>query len=144
VTTTIERTVTTTTSPEKVFEYLVDFRNAEQWDSGTKSCELVSGDGGPGTVYRNVSEFAGNTVELEYTTETVDLPTFVIIGRNDTTTSHDTITVTPHGPGGSSVSYRAEFTFTGVARLAGPLMKPLLDRLGDRTAEQLKNALDRL
>jgi uncharacterized protein YndB with AHSA1/START domain len=144
VSTTIERTVTTTTSPEKVFAYLVDFTNAEQWDSGTKSCELVSGDGGPGTVYRNVSEFAGNTVELEYTTETVDLPTFVIIGRNDTTTSRDTITVTPHGPSGSTVHYRAEFTFTGVARLAGPLMKPLLDRLGDRTAEQLKNALDRL
>ena len=142
--TTIERTVTTTTSPEKVFAYLVDFTNAEQWDSGTKSCELVSGDGGPGTVYRNVSEFAGNTVELEYTTETVDLPTFVIVGRNDTTTSRDTITVTPHGTGGSTVHYRAEFTFTGVARLAGPLMKPLLDRLGDRTAEQLKSVLDRL
>ena len=63
---------------------------------------------------------------------------------NETTTSRDTITVTPHGPGGSTVHYRAEFTFTGVARLAGPLMKPLLDRLGDRTAEQLKSALDRL
>jgi uncharacterized protein YndB with AHSA1/START domain len=144
VSTTIERTVTTTTNPARVFAYLVDFRNAEQWDSGTTSCELVSGDGGPGTVYRNVSEFAGNTVELEYTTESVELPTFVIVGRNDTTTSHDTITVTPHGPVGSTVHYRAEFTFTGVARLAGPLMKPLLDRLGDRTAEQLKTTLDRL
>ena len=142
--TTIERTVTTTTSPETVFAYLVDFRNAQHWDSGTTSCELVSGAGGPGTVYRNVSEFAGNTVELEYTTETVDRPTFVIVGRNDTTTSRDTITVTPHGPGGSRVHYRAEFTFTGVARLAGPLLKPLLDRLGDRTAEQLKTTLDRL
>ena len=40
--------------------------------------------------------------------------------------------------------YRAEFTFTGLARIAGPLMKPLLDRLGDRTAEQLKSTLDRL
>jgi hypothetical protein len=31
-----------------------------------------------------------------------------------------------------------------VAKLAGPLMKPLLDRLGDKTAEQLKSSLDRL
>ncbi|HQV84038.1 MAG TPA: polyketide cyclase, partial [Ornithinibacter sp.] len=69
---------------------------------------------------------------------------FVIVGRNDTTVSHDTITVTPHGPNGSSVHYRAEFTFTGLARFAAPLMKPLLDRLGDRTAEQLKSTLDRL
>jgi uncharacterized protein YndB with AHSA1/START domain len=141
--TVIERTVTTTSPPEKVFAYLVDFRNAQEWDSGTKTCERVSGDGGPGTVYRNVSEFMGNTVELEYTAETVEQPTFVIVGHNDTTTSHDTITVTPHGSG-STVVYRAEFTFTGVARLAGPLMKPMLDRLGDKTAEQLKTSLDRL
>jgi uncharacterized protein YndB with AHSA1/START domain len=141
--TVIERTVTTTSPPEKVFPYLVDFRNAQEWDSGTKTCELVSGDGGPGTVYRNVSEFVGNTVELEYTAQTVEQPTFVIVGHNDTTTSRDTITVTPHA-GGSTVVYRAEFTFTGVAKLAGPLMKPLLDRLGDKTAEQLKSSLDRL
>jgi uncharacterized protein YndB with AHSA1/START domain len=141
--TVIERTVTTTSPPEKVFAYLVDFRNAQEWDSGTKTCERVSGDGGPGTVYRNVSEFMGNTVELEYTAETVEQPTFVIVGHNHTTTSHDTITVTPHGSG-STVVYRAEFTFTGVARLAGPLMKPMLDRLGDKTAEQLKTSLDRL
>jgi uncharacterized protein YndB with AHSA1/START domain len=141
--TVIERTVTTTSPPEKVFPYLVDFRNAEEWDSGTKTCELVSGDGGPGTVYRNVSEFVGNTVELEYTAQTVEQPTFVIVGHNDTTTSRDTITVTPHADG-STVVYRAEFTFTGVAKLAGPLLKPLLDRLGDKTAEQLKSSLDRL
>lgn len=142
--TTLERTVTTTAPPEKVFPYLVDFRNATEWDSGTVSCELVSGDGGPGTVYRNVSKFAGNTVELDYTVQEVADPVFVIVGRNHTTTSHDTITVSPTGDGGSSVVYRAEFTFTGLARFAGPVMKPLLERLGDKTAAQLRGALDRL
>ena len=96
---TIERTVTTTAAPEKVFPYLVDFRNATEWDSGTESCERVSGDGGPGTVYKNVSKFAGNTVELEYTVDAVEQPRFVIVGRNDTTTSQDTITVTPREGG---------------------------------------------
>ena len=142
--TTIERTVATTASPERVFAYLLDFRNTTEWDSGTRSCELVSGDGGPGTAYRNVSHFAGNDVELVYTVESVDEPhTFVIAGRNDSTTSHDTITVTPTD-GGSTVVYRADFTFTGLARYAAPLRKPLLDRLGDRTAAQLTSALDRL
>ncbi len=97
----------------------------------------------PGTVYKNVSTFVGNTVELEYTVDAVEQPRFVIVGRNDTTTSHDTITVTPND-GGSTVVYRADFTFTGLARFAGPLMKPLLDRLGDKTAAQLATALDRL
>ena len=139
--TTIERTVTSPAPPEKVFSYLVDFRNAEEWDSGTISCERVSGDGGVGTVYRNVSSFAGNTVELDYTVEEVAEPRFDIVGRNATTTSRDTVTVTPTPDGGSEVVYRAEFTFTGLVRFAGPVIKPLLERLGDRTAEQLEVAL---
>lgn len=140
----LERTVTTSATPDAVFPYLVDFRNATEWDSGTVSCDRVSGDGAPGTVYRNVSTFMGNEVELEYTTETVAEPQFVITGRNETTTSHDTITVTPGPAGGTTVVYRAEFTFTGLARFAGPLLKPFLEKLGNDTAAQLKSALDRL
>ena len=143
--TTIERTVSTTTPPEVVFPYLVDFRNATEWDPATRSCERVSGDGGPGTVYRTLSEFAGTEVELHYPVESVEEPSrFVVVGRNDSTTSHDTITVSPRPERGSTVVYRAEFAFTGVTKLATPIMKPLLDRLGDRTAEQLKTALARL
>ena len=142
--TTLERTVTTTAAPEVVFPWLVDFRNATAWDSGTVTCERVSGDGGPGTVYRNVSRFMGNEVELEYTTDTVDRPRFVIVGRNDTTTSHDTVTVEPGPDGGSTVTYRAEFTFSGLAKIATPLLKPFLEKLGNDTAAQLKQALDRL
>lgn len=142
MTTTVERTIHTATAPEVVFPYLVDFRNATEWDAGTVSCERVSGDGGPGTVYKNVSTFAGNTVELEYTTEKVAEPEFVIVGRNKSTTSRDTITVRPDGSG-SVVTYRADFEFTGPARFLGPIMTPLLERLGDRTATQLTEALDR-
>jgi carbon monoxide dehydrogenase subunit G len=142
MTTTVERTIRTSTSAEEVFPYLADFRNATEWDAGTVSCERVSGDGGPGTKYKNVSKFAGNTVELEYTTEEVSAPRFVIVGRNKTTTSHDTITVRPDGTG-AEVTYRADFEFTGLARFLGPVMTPLLGRLGDRTAAQLKEALDR-
>lgn len=142
MTTTVERTIRTSTSAEEAFPYLADFRNATEWDAGTVSCERVSGDGGPGTKYKNVSKFAGNTVELEYTTEEVSAPRFVIVGRNKTTTSHDTITVRPDGTG-AEVTYRADFEFTGAARFLGPLMTPLLGRLGDRTAAQLKEALDR-
>ncbi|MBM6403072.1 SRPBCC family protein [Phycicoccus sp. CSK15P-2] len=143
MTTTIERTIRTSAAPDVVFPYLVDFRNATEWDYGTVSCELVSGDGGPGTRYKNVSKFAGNTVELEYTTEQVEEPVFVITGRNDTTVSHDTITVRPDGTG-SSVTYRADFEFSGPARFLGPVITPLLNRLGDNTARTLREALDRL
>ncbi len=142
MTMTVERTISTSAAPADVLPFLADFRNATEWDAGTVSCERVSGDGGPGTVYKNVSKFAGNTVELEYTTEEIGEERFVIVGRNDTTTSHDTITVRP-AAAGSEVTYRADFEFTGMARFLGPLMTPLLERLGDRTAAQLKETLDR-
>ena len=71
-------------------------------------------------------------------------PRFIIVGRNDTTTSHDTITVTPATRAGPRSSTAPSSSFTGLARFAGPLMKPLLDRLGDKTADQLETALDRL
>ncbi|NHI18664.1 SRPBCC family protein [Phycicoccus endophyticus] len=138
----MERTITTAAPPADVLPYLADFRNATEWDAGTVSCERVSGDGGVGTRYRNVSKFAGNTVELEYTTEELGEDRIVIVGRNATTTSHDTITVRPEGTG-SAVTYRAEFEFSGMARFLGPVMTPLLERLGDRTAAQLEEVLER-
>ena len=141
--TTLRRTVRTHTPAERVFPYLADFANAAEWDSGTVSCERVSGDGGPGTVYRNRSSFAGRTVELDYTVETVTPPDIVLVGRNATTVSRDSIVVTPDGEG-CVVDYTAEFTFLGIARFLGPLMRPLLDRLGAHTAAQLRATLDGL
>ncbi len=63
MTMTVERTISTTAAPADVLPFLADFRNATEWDAGTVSRERVSGDGGPGTVYKNVSKFAGNTVD---------------------------------------------------------------------------------
>ncbi len=140
---TLHRTVTTTTPADRVFAYLADFRNAVEWDSGTVSCTRLSGEGGPGSVYRNVSRFAGREVSLDYTVLTRSAPVLVFEGRNATVLGRDTITITEHGEG-ARVDYLAEFTFSGVARWLGPLVQPLLERLGDQTAAQLTRALDAL
>lgn len=140
---TLQRTITTSTPADRVFAYLADFENATEWDSGTVSCDRVSGDGGPGTVYRNVSRFVGREVELEYTAEQVESPTLVFVGRRSGTSSRDTITVTPSGTG-SSVEYRADFEFSGAAGLLGPLLRFPLEHLANETERTLKEALDRL
>ena len=44
---TVQRTVTTSAAPAQVLPYLLDFENAVEWDYGTDSCELLSGDGSP-------------------------------------------------------------------------------------------------
>jgi hypothetical protein len=139
---TVTRTLRSRCGASRAFAYLLDFENAAEWDAGTIRCTRVGGDGGPGSVYRNVSRFAGREVELDYTVESVAEPQFVIVGRNASTTSRDTIVVTPRGEG-CEVLYRADFTFTGPARLLGPIMPLLLGRLGDATARTLREALDR-
>ncbi len=139
----LKRTITTTAAPDKVFPYLADFENAVEWDHGTVSCTRISGDGGPGTTYRNVSKFAGREVELIYTVEKLAEPTFVIVGSNATTTSQDTMVVRPNGTG-SDVIYTAKFTFSGVARVLEPFLSPFLAKLGDAVVTSMKTALDRL
>jgi carbon monoxide dehydrogenase subunit G len=141
---TLERTVHVERPIEQVFGFLIDFTNAEQWDPGTVSCTLLRGDGGVGTQYRNVSKFLGRSTELVYEVKQVDVARlFVIVGKNKTVTSTDTITVTPLRAG-TRVTYRAVFDFHGLARLAEPLLKVAIKRLGDRAEETLHESLMRL
>lgn len=139
---TVRRVVSTRTPPDVVFAYLRDFENAVEWDSGTLSCTRTSGDGGPGTRYRNVSRFMGRTVTLDYTVDRSESPTLALTGRSGGTTTVDTITVTPT-PDGSRVDYRAAFRLTGPARWVAPVVRIFLQRLADATETSLREALDR-
>jgi uncharacterized protein YndB with AHSA1/START domain len=141
---TISRTVRTDASPQQVFDYLVDFTRTEEWDPGTVTTERVSGDGGVGTRYHNVSRFLGRETELEYTVIDLEAGSLVRLrGVNDTVTATDTMRITPDGTG-SVVEYTAEFEWKGVAKVAGPLLAPALKRLGDEAEQGLQENLGRL
>lgn len=139
---TVERSVTTTRSPEDIFNYLSDFTNTEEWDPGTVSTERLSGDGSVGTTYRNVSSFMGNTTELIYTVVQKESPTiFQVQGENKTLTALDTMTFTPTTDGGTTMTYRAEFRFKGLAKLISPFLIPAFWRLGNEAEKDLKKYL---
>ena len=139
----ISRTFTTTASPEAAHAYLADFRNAEAWDPGTKTCERTSGDGGVGTTYRNVSSFLGREVELTYTTAELAAPHRVLLeGHNDSFTGHDAFEISPSGTG-SRIIYGAEMNFSGLAKIAVPLVAAYLPSLASKTVDQLRTCLDR-
>ena len=90
----MSRTFDVRPEPDLVVDYLKDFSNAEDWDPGTESC--VRTDTGPlgvGSTWHNTSRIAGLTTELDYTLQTLTHDTIVLVGRNDTATSTDTITV---------------------------------------------------
>ena len=140
----LQRTVETTASPDAVFAYLADFTTTTEWDPGTVETTRVSGDGGVGTTYRNVSSFLGRKTELTYTVTSHEPDRlFALRGENKTVVAHDTMEIAKHGSG-TRVSYTAEFEFQGVAKYVAPLLSPALKKLGDDAEQGLRTSLGRL
>ena len=140
----LERTVETTAAPSAVFAYLADFTTTTEWDPGTVETMLVSGDGGVGTTYRNVSSFLGRRTELTYTVTQHEPDRLIALrGENKSVVAHDTMAIAPNG-GGTRVTYTAEFDFQGLARFVAPLLSPALKKLGDEAEKGLRTALGRL
>ena len=140
----IERTVTVDRPLDTVFAYLSDFTTTREWDPGTVRTERVSGEGDVGTRYRNTSTFLGRQTQLDYLViERVPGQRFALRGENATVVAHDTMTFAPRGEG-TTVTYRADLEFKGVARLVAPLLAPALRKLGDEAERGLRDALMRL
>lgn len=142
---TIRRTVTAAAPVGVVYPYLADFSNAEEWDAGTVSCRRMSGDGGVGTRYENVSSFRGRESTLVYETRELDTDRKLVMrGTNKSIEAIDTMTFEPTASGGTTVTYVAEFTFQGLAKLATPFLGKPLEKLGDDAQKSMTAALARL
>lgn len=141
---TVSRTLDVTPAPEVVVPYLADFAHAEAWDPGTQRC-VRNGDGPVevGASWHNESTIAGVSTELTYTLEELTRSRIVLVGRNETATSTETIDVTPRD-GGSTVVYTNELTFHGAAKLAAPLGKLVFEKVGNDLVGQLTSVLDGL
>lgn len=141
---TVSRTFSVAAPPRTVIAYLTDFAHAAEWDAGTESC--TQNGAGPvevGTTWHNVSKIAGVTAELQYELVEVSDDQLVFIGKNDGSTSTDTISVTPSGTG-SEVTYEAHLELHGVAKLAAPAMALMFEKLANDTQHQMTEVLNRL
>lgn len=140
---TIRRTVTVDRPLADVWAFLADFTTTEEWDPGTLRTTRRSGDGGVGTVYDNVSKFAGRESKLIYTVETFEPERLLRLrGENPAVTTTDTMTFTGDDRR-TTVDYVAGFEFHGWPRFVVPLMGPLFKRLGDQAADGMRQALSR-
>lgn len=138
------RTVVVDKPVRAVFDYLADFTSTTEWDPGTVSTLRQQGDGDVGTTYLNTSRFLHRKTRLTYVVEEfVDQKFIRLRGENRTVISVDSMTFRPVGSA-TEVTYAAEFTFKGLSRLAAPLLKPALERLGDQAEAGMRKALDRL
>lgn len=140
----VERTMTVDQPVEKVWAYLSDFRSSEEWDPPTVRTERTSGDGGVGTTYHNVSDILGTEQDVDYVvTEYVENARLQLAGDAGSIELLDTISLERSGAG-TAVTYHAEFTPRGVAKLATPLMPAALTVLADRVAASLEEKLQHL
>lgn len=136
-------TIETRCSPEDAFAYMADVRNFARWDPGVRRVALVLGDGpGPATAY-DVDVRAGSaTMTLRYEVVEWDPPRRLVLrAETGTLRSVDEIRVDPSGSG-ATVTYDAELTLRGVARLATPWLAYAFRRIGDRAARGLRDTLE--
>jgi carbon monoxide dehydrogenase subunit G len=140
------RYVTTIESPrpqEDVFAYLSDFSTTREWDPGVVEAERL--DEGPivaGSRVRLVADFMGRKTPLVYEVTAIDPPHSVPLrGENATVVSLDTMTFEPTAAGGTRIVYDADLTLKGPLRLADPLLKLIFNRIGDKAAAGLREAV---
>ncbi len=142
--TTVSRTFTVTPPPDVVLAYLEDFANAEEWDPGTVSCVRIGA--GPvmvGSRWHNTSKIAGVSTELEYELVERTGDRVVFAGSNATASTTDTIEVVPSGSG-SQISYTAEITMKGAAKLGTPIIKLVFEKIGNDTEDDMIRVLNAL
>lgn len=141
---TVSRTFAVEPAPQVVIDYLKDFSRAPEWDPGTESCtQNGTGPVQVGTTWHNVSKIAGVTTELEYELTEVTDSGLVLVGKNKSATSTDTITVVPAGEG-SEITYRADLEVHGAAALMAPAMKFIFEKIADDTEKQMTEVLNSL
>src|SRR5690606_19829282 len=125
----ILRTITVDVPRSAAFDFLSDFTTTMEWDPGTVVTERVSGDGGVGTVYRNISRFLGRESALPYEVTALEPGrTFALRGENKTLGAHGVMTFGRHGQR-TEATYEATCTFKGLARFVAPLLAPAFKKL---------------
>ena len=138
----LQRTVFVKCPVETAFRYTADFGNIEQWDPGvSESGKLTPGPVGEGTAFRVRVAFGPSSTDMEYVVRSWEPPNRVVLeGSGGSIHARDEITFSPQD-GGTSICYTADITLDGIAGLAQPLMGPLLERVGKRAVDGLRDAL---
>jgi carbon monoxide dehydrogenase subunit G len=140
----VERTFTVRAPLGVVVSYLRDFANAEAWDPGTVRCTRAgSGEIAVGTHWDNTSKFMGQTTRLDYELRRDESDHLTFRGTNKTATSTDDMTFVAEGES-TRLTYQATITFNGWARAFELIIKPVFQRVADKTVEQLTDVLEAL
>jgi carbon monoxide dehydrogenase subunit G len=125
-----------------VVAYLADFSNAVDWDPGTLEC--VRADHGPayeGAHWHNISEFRGRRTALTYRLARMAADRLTFVGCNDTATATDDLAFEARGES-TLVVYDITIKLNGLAKLADPVLRREVERMGDAVTRSLPAAVE--
>lgn len=125
-----------------VFAYTADFENIEQWDPGVVSSSRIdSGPLGVGSRFAVAVKMGMTAKQMSYEiAEFVPDERVVLVGTGGGLHAVDDIRFTPQD-GSTLIDYQATLTFSGLMGRFGPLLQPLLRRVGKRALDGLAGAL---
>lgn len=129
---------------QTAFEYTADFSNIAEWDPGVDSSTRV--DEGPvevGSQFDLMVRFGSSVSRMRYRVTEFQPPYRVVVeGEGKRVTAVDEITFTPAGDK-LRVDYTADIRFKGALRLASPLLRGTLRKIGVKAVDGLAGALQR-
>jgi hypothetical protein len=128
-------------SAAELFSYFSDFTTTNEWDPNTVQTAKISGDGGIGTKYSNVSAFNGRESSLVY--EVIEYQPNHLIrlrGENKSLVAVDTMMIEEVN-GVRRFTYEAKFTFKGIAKIAAPFLTKAFAKLAADAEAGLRKVL---
>ena len=128
-------------SAAELFSYFSDFTTTNEWDPNTVKTAKISGDGGIGTKYSNISAFNGRESSLVY--EVIEYQPNHLIrlrGENKSLVAVDTMMIEEVN-GVRKFTYEARFTFKGFAKIAAPFLKKAFAKLAADAETGLRKVL---
>ena len=141
-------TVNSSASPAAAYDYLADFCSITDWDPSVTSAQLLSGTAGEeGSRYRVALGAGPVSYPMEYVTVVAARPEgdgggeVQLRAENAHVVSHDTITFTPDGSGGTAITYDAQLLPKGIRRYADPLFSLMIGFFGTRARGSLQKAV---
>lgn len=138
-------TARTSLTPSEAYAAVGDFENVAQWDPGVaRAAKRTSGPVEVGTIYDLELTYRDRSLEMSYTvTELVPDEKIVLEGTGGVIHAVDVISFAPDGQG-TLVTYQADLTLKGIARMFQPLLRNRLAAVGVAAGNGLRSWLRKL
>jgi len=141
----LQRTVTVDRSVEDVSHYLSDFRTTAQWDPHTATCTRE--DMGALRIdsrFVNTQKFGPMRPKFAYEVTELEPGAHVALHCHTPSAELNDRMDFVGDDSQTTVTYTAQITLKGVARLAEPLVKHMMKSAADDAATGMARALERL